>query len=253
MRPGDRYGFAVSAGNVTSVIAARAREGEPREKALGDIARLSRLDTRFSQVHRARDDILWSLTGTRNGVLVSYPGSGRFRDKPGYDPTRRPWYLAAIDAGDDRPRWVHPHIDAGGQGLIISCMSRIRVGDHNAGVVGLELPLRVIQEMIQQFTREAGGSARGLLVRPGGNVVIDTRYRAGDREWQERFETASIDSFGPGLAAYHRDAAAGKLPSGSVLEVDTPGGRRLVAHARLQHPDWTLVVLIDPRAVLPDR
>ncbi|MCA9542448.1 MAG: hypothetical protein KC620_26305, partial [Myxococcales bacterium] len=64
-----------------------------------DASRLSRLGHLFGQVHRAWGrDLKWSLAGTATGLLIGFPGYGRYADKPTYDPTKRPWYKAAIDA-----------------------------------------------------------------------------------------------------------------------------------------------------------
>ncbi|MBW1811498.1 MAG: protein kinase [Deltaproteobacteria bacterium] len=245
-----KYGFAVSKAQVTTVLAPWAKKGKKRQLALKDARRLTRLNTLFSQTHQARDDILWSLTGSKTGILASFPGSGRFAQKPDYDPTRRAWYLGSIEAIDDKPRWVHPHIDAGGQGLIISCTSRINVKGATVGVVGLEVAMTTIQDMLQQFTRSAGPGARGLLVRPDGKVIIDTQYAAGSKKWQEKFKLASIEEVSKELASYYKGALAGQLDATTGLEIDMPAGKKLLAYARLTHPDWLLIVSIDRNAVI---
>ncbi|HUU00207.1 MAG TPA: serine/threonine protein kinase [Myxococcota bacterium] len=250
MTAGEGYGFEVSRSQVTVVLAAWARSGRKRKLALADAVRLARLDTLFSEVHHSRDDILWSLAGSASGVLASFPGSGRFRSKPDYDPTRRSWYLGSFDAPDDRPRWIHPHIDAGGQGLIISCTSRIRIGEQTLGVVGLEVSMRTIQEMISRFTEGVGGGARGLLVRQDGKIIVDTEYRADNKKWKKDFELTSIDELGRELSSYCRDALAGGPGSATAKEIDLAQGKKLIAHARLSHPDWLLVVESDKNAAV---
>jgi serine/threonine protein kinase/uncharacterized membrane-anchored protein YhcB (DUF1043 family) len=250
MTAGEGYGFEVSRSQVTVVLSAWAQSGRKRKLALADAVRLARLDTLFSEVHHSRNDILWSLVGSASGILASFPGSGRFRSKPEYDPTRRPWYLGSIEAPDDRPRWMHPHVDAGGQGLIISCTSRIRVGRQTLGVVGLEVSMRTIQEMISRFTEGSGGGARGLLIRPDGKIIVDTEYRADNKKWKKGFELTSIDQLGPELSCYCKEALADKLDPATAREIDLAGRKKMIAHARLSHPDWLLVVENDRNAAV---
>ncbi len=245
----DRYGFPVSQGYTTSVLAPWAREGEARQRALGDVLRLARLSDLFAGVHATRRDIVWSLVGTKSGALVSFPGSGRFREKPGYDPTRRTWFLGAVDASDERPRWKNPHIDAGGQGLIISCTSPVRSSGKTLGVIGVELALETIQNMLLDFTRRAGAGARGLLVQPDGKVIVDTEYQAGSTEWKEKFHLITVADAGGEFADYYRDILAGKADATVGREVRTVDGIKLLGHARLKQPDWVLMVLIDRGAV----
>jgi len=245
----ERYGFPVSLSFTTTKLAPWARKGQARDKALEDVLRLSRLSDLFSHVHASRKDIVWSLIGTKTGALVSFPGSGRYREKPSYDPTRRHWFLGALDASDDRPRWKNPHVDAGGQGLIISCTSPVRSGGKTLGVIGVELALETIQKMLLEFTRKAGKGARGLLVQPDGKVIVDTEYQAGSTEWKEKFHLITIDNAGEEMAGYYRDIIAGNADATTSREVQTKDGARLLGHARLKHPDWVLMVLIDQEAV----
>jgi serine/threonine protein kinase len=246
--PNDRYGFPVSLDFTTTKLAPWAGRGEAREKALEDVMRLSRLSDLFAHVHASRGDIVWSLIGTKTGALVSFPGSGRFRQKPSYDPTKRPWFLGAVDAPDDRPRWKNPHVDAGGQGLIISCTSPVRSGGKTLGVIGVELALETIQKMLLDFTRQAGQGARGLLVQPDGKVVVDTRYQAGSTEWKEKFELITIDDAGKEIAAYYQEVLAGRADPQGGKEISAADGPKLISHARLRNPDWLLLVVIDRAA-----
>jgi serine/threonine protein kinase len=245
VQPSARYGFPVSLSQTTAVLAPWAQQGEARERALEEVLRLSRLSDLFAHVQASRRDIVWSLTGTQTGALVSFPGSGRFRDKPTYDPTNRPWYLGALDASDDRPGWRDPHIDAGGQGLIISCTSPLRSGGKLRGVIGVELALESLQTRLLEFTRQAGAGTRGLLVQADGKVIVDTSYHAGSTGWKENFDLIAVADAGPELARYFQDILAGKVDSASAREIRNPGGAKLLGYARLKHPDWVLIVQID--------
>jgi hypothetical protein len=125
----------------------------------------------------------------------------------------------------------------------------VRSGGKTLGVIGVELALETIQKMLLHFTRRAGKGARGLLVQPDGKVIVDTDYQAGSTEWKEKFHLITVDDAGEELAEYYRDILAGKADATTGIEIQTPDGAKLLGHARLKHPDWVLMVLIDRGAV----
>jgi serine/threonine protein kinase len=245
-----RYGKPMSQNHPTVKLAPWAMAGAARTRALATTARLARLGKVFSQMHRAREDILWSVVGSTTGVLVAFPGSGRYRQKPEYDPTKRPWYLGAIEAEQTTPRWVDPHVDAGGKGLLITCVSPIRLGNRNLGVVGAEVSMQALQHMLLEFTRLSGGRARGLLIRDDNLVVVDTAYTVDPSRWQDRFALNQIDQLGEEVAGYYRGALAGQINPAEATEIETDQGTRLFSHARLGQPNWILLVTIDRTAIL---
>ncbi len=224
--------------------------GERIAAADRDAARLAHLGGLFGKVHRAWGrDLKWSLAGTRSGLLVGFPGSGRYADKPDYDPVQRPWYTAAIDAIDDAPIWGEPYVDASTGQILISCIARIRAGDppETVGVVGVEVTLETVQRILLDFTRRAGSDIRALLVRPfavrsGGDVrremrvVIDTRARTEGDDWQKTVGMPLIGEVDPDLGAYV--ASLGADPDRPPMTL----GPRVVTHARLDAHDWLLVV-----------
>jgi hypothetical protein len=239
VRRHEGYAFPVSMTESTVKLAPWASAGgAARRRALADVRRLSRLSPQVAHAHRARREFTWSVIGTRSGALISFPGSGRYRDKPEYDPTTRPWFRGALAASG--PRWIDPHVDAAGTGLLITCSAPIRVqarGRDVVGVVGVELSLETIQRLVLELARGAGASARGLLVRADGKVVVDTRYAADPSRWKERFRLTTIDSIGGELARHFRSIRAGA--AGSQLG----GSGLLISHASLVRPDWTLLLM----------
>ncbi len=250
MRPVERYGQPMSADHPTVKLAPGARRGPARRRALADVARLARLGGLMAEMHRARHDLLYSVIGTRSGALISYPGSGRFRDKPDYDVTRRPWYRAGIEAESARPRWVDPHVDAGGRGLLITCVSPLIAGGQRRGVVGVEVAMQRLQRLMAAAIHHAGDDARALLVRPDGRVVADTAYSADPSRWRERFAIRHIAQLDPALASYWRGARAGQVPADEALAVEAEGGARLFSHAPLDQPPWLLIVDVARSAIL---
>jgi hypothetical protein len=250
VRRSKTYGFDLSFTQATTVLAPWAKRGGKRDYALSHARRLVPLARLFSHVHRSRKDILWSLLGTKRGVMISFPGSGRYRDKPTYDPTKRPWFTAVVGARDCVPRWANPHIDAAGQGLIIACVSPIKLGKRHVGAVGLEVSMRNFQEKLLEFTRAAGRGARALLVRPDGRVLVDTWYETDSTAWKQKFEGISVRSAGPHIHAYYQDVMVRKADSSNSIEVETPHGKRLLAHARLADSEWVLILEVERDALL---
>ncbi|MBN2494387.1 MAG: protein kinase [Deltaproteobacteria bacterium] len=246
MTQSARYGHAISAAQPTVKLAPWAQRGPARKLALEDARRLCRLNRLFARIHQHQPDVLYSIVGAVSGVLVSFPGSDRFRDRPEYDPTRRPWYLGALESKAERPIWIAPHVDAGGQGLLITCASPVRVHDEIRGVVGLELSLRAVQSALSDFTERSGRQAHGLLIRADGQVVVDSRYDADPAKWKVPFEIKRIDTIDSGLAGYWRGARAGDIDPDIAVQLSTATGPRLVSHASLPKLDWILLVSLVP-------
>ena len=78
---------------------------------------------------------------------------------------------------------------------------------------------------------------------------MDTRYQAGSTEWQEKFHLITVEDAGAEMAGYYREILEGKADATIGREVRTTEGTKLLGHARLKHPDWVLMVLIDRGAV----
>ena len=247
-----RYGQDMSLSQATVVHAPWARDGPARQRALGDARRLARINTLFQQVHQAYPEVMWSLAGTRSGLLIGYPGSGRYRDKPDYDPTRRAWYLAAIDAETDDPVWGDPYADASTRQLIMSCMARIRVADDNVGVVGLEVSLKGLHGLLQDLvTRSSDEKVRCVVIKPfeetdaagGGDrivqrVLIDTRGRTVAASWRERYEMLPLDEHDPVLAARYRQCRQALRDGKPALRIHGT----IFALSHMPSLGWTLIM-----------
>ncbi len=250
----ERYRANVSIGFPTVVRSPWARADAQRGAVVNAAARLGRLNAVFAQIHRTRDDIQWSLAGSEAGLLVGFPGFGRYRDKPDYDATRRTWYRAAIGAPDDRPVWGTPYADASTGLLLMSCMCRIQAAGRTIGVVGLEITLENIQTMLLDFSQSLGGKRRCLLVRPFEEtdaatgrteivprVVVDTLYPRSAADWQAQLEMDRIETVGADVAAYYREILAGKHAPGTCRET----GNGLMAFAPLPDRHWTLIAVLE--------
>ncbi len=240
-----------------TVVRAPWVQGPKRITADQDAARFARLAYRFSQVHATRgDDLKWSLAGSRSGLLIGFPGSGRYRNNPRYDPTKRPWFTVAIDAIDDKPRWGEPYVDASTQAVLISCMTRVIGADgESVGVVGVEVTLETVQQILLDFSRAAGRNARSLLIRSFEvrdaknqgkprhefRVVIDTEAAVKGEDWEQKLAMPRIDDLDQGIVEYFNQV---QLDAHTARKYRASNGR-LFAHALLDEHDWVLLVTAD--------
>lgn len=249
LRAIEGYDKPVSLTQPTVVRAPWARSGENAERAEADAARLARLGHRFGQVHRTwGTDLKWSLAGTRSGLLIGFPGSGRYKDRADYDPTLRPWFKLAADAQDDAPHWGTPYTDATTGLRLIPCMARVRVGEDTIAAVGVEVTLARVQRMLLDFALDSGDDRRAMLLRtmPGAGdqtmmqVLVDTADEVRGQNWRTRVQMPTLDDIAatePVVARFVREVLVDRDRSPVVVD------DRLFTHAFLdQHDNWILVV-----------
>ncbi len=246
MQASARYKQDISLDFPTVKLAPWVTKSTAKKRALLDLKRLSRMNRLMSDVHHSRPDILWSVVGTDSGVLISFPGFERFRKKPEYDPTTRSWYKSAMNSGDDSPHWADLHVDAGGHGLLITCVAPISKGGEKIAVVGVEISMKSIEQMMLDFTSSSGEQARAILVRQDGKLIADSAYTWNPANWQEHFAMHRVQEMDPAIASYWAGAKAGQVPEDEALEVKTSSGNRLLSHAKLSRQGWIFLVITKP-------
>ena len=249
MRPDPRYGYAVSLEHAVVKLAPWTKEPQARCRALKEAARVARLGYLAAHMLRTNADVLYIVFGTESGALISFPGAGRFKDKPDYDPTKRPWYTQAASQGKNITIWTDPHIDSGGRGLLLTCATTIQVDQILRGVVGIEMSMRKLQRTVSEFTRSAGGQARGLLLRDDGRIILDTDKKSDTKRWKNDLKQQRIDDLNPALSSFVASARKGEISANRAIEIQSANGPKLVTFAKLPHLNWMLVVVIDRKAV----
>ncbi|MBW2703001.1 MAG: protein kinase [Deltaproteobacteria bacterium] len=250
MRPDPRYGYDVSLEHAVVKLAPWAQQQQARHHALKEAARVARLGYLAAHMLRTNEDVLYIVFGTESGALISFPGAGRFKNKPEYDPTKRPWYLQAASQGKNITIWTDPHIDSGGRGLLLTCATTIHVDQTMRGVVGIEMSMQKLQRTVSEFTGSTGGSARGLLLRDDGRIILDTHQSFDPARWKDGFNLQRIDDLIPVLSSFVAGARKGVISAKRAIEIQSADGPRLVAFAKLPHLNWMLVVVIDRNAVI---
>lgn len=119
-----------------------------------DIARFTRLiPTLRSLGAQFGDQIYWAYASLETGVHISYPGHGGY--PKGYDPRKRPWYLAAQKA--KHLTWSPPIVDATTNQLTFTLsMPFNRPDGSTAGVAAIDVQIRDVlleREVSSQWSR----------------------------------------------------------------------------------------------------
>lgn len=100
--------------------------------------------------------------------------SGRFTMRPedempaGYDPRTRPWYKDAVAAGGST--LTEPYVDAATGALIITIATPALDGSQTVGVVGGDLGLQALVDIINALNFDGMGYA--FLVSGDGKVLV---------------------------------------------------------------------------------
>jgi len=113
--------------------------------------------------------VVWTYAATETGVMVGYPGTGRY--PPDYDPRTTPWYTAGLMRRE--PGWGRPYLDESGMGLLIGCgvALRNRAGEP-VGVAGLDVTVR---GLVDAWLTPGELDAEGFLVGDDNTVMVRSR------------------------------------------------------------------------------
>ncbi|QGZ32457.1 methyl-accepting chemotaxis protein [Stutzerimonas stutzeri] len=107
----------------------------------------------------------FTYLGRADGEFLVHP---RFELPDGYDPRQRPWYKDAQAAG--RTTLTEPYLDAATQELVITAATPARDGGQHLGVVGGDLSLKVLVDIINALDFDGMGYA--FLVSEDGTVLV---------------------------------------------------------------------------------
>lgn len=107
----------------------------------------------------------------KNGLHVMYPGNNGITD--GYDGRNRPWYKAAAGRGAI-PVWVAPYQTAFNQtSNVVSCaMEIVGVKDKVHGTSAVDIPLKVLADVLCREPEKAVCTIERLLVAADGQIIL---------------------------------------------------------------------------------
>jgi methyl-accepting chemotaxis protein len=111
------------------------------------------------------DSFMFTYLGSAAGKMTMWPNS----ELPeGYDPRQRPWYKDAIAV--KASTLTEPYTDASTGGLIVTVATPIFNGDKEIGVVGGDLDIGTLSEIVNRL--DMGGIGYGFLVNGEGTVLV---------------------------------------------------------------------------------
>ncbi|MBU2332545.1 MAG: methyl-accepting chemotaxis protein, partial [Gammaproteobacteria bacterium] len=99
------------------------------------------------------------------GEFIVHP---RFELPAGYDPRQRPWYKDAVAAG--RTTLTEPYQDAATNELIITAATPAQAGGQALGVVGGDLSLKVLVQIINAL--DFNGMGYAFLASGDGKILV---------------------------------------------------------------------------------
>ncbi|WP_241353061.1 methyl-accepting chemotaxis protein PctA [Pseudomonas aeruginosa] len=107
----------------------------------------------------------FTYLGQQDGVFTMRPDSPM---PAGYDPRSRPWYKDAVAAGG--LTLTEPYVDAATQELIISAATPVKAAGNTLGVVGGDLSLKTLVQIINSL--DFSGMGYAFLVSGDGKILV---------------------------------------------------------------------------------
>ncbi|EPZ6123072.1 methyl-accepting chemotaxis protein PctA [Pseudomonas aeruginosa] len=107
----------------------------------------------------------FTYLGQQDGVFTMRPDSPM---PAGYDPRSRPWYKDAVAAGG--LTLTEPYVDAATQELIITAAIPVKAAGNTLGVVGGDLSLKTLVQIINSL--DFSGMGYAFLVSGDGKILV---------------------------------------------------------------------------------
>ncbi|HHW1978129.1 TPA: methyl-accepting chemotaxis protein PctA [Pseudomonas aeruginosa] len=107
----------------------------------------------------------FTYLGQQDGVFIMHPDSPM---PAGYDPRSRPWYKDAVAAGG--LTLTEPYVDAATQELIITAATPVKAAGNTLGVVGGDLSLKTLVQIINSL--DFSGMGYAFLVSGDGKILV---------------------------------------------------------------------------------
>ncbi len=154
----------VTAHNIQNWLSGRILLVESVAQNIGSDSAEARVATLLEQRALA-ETFMFSYLGGQDGSFLMRPAEEMPAD---YDPRSRPWYKDAIAAGGST--LTEPYVDAASGELIISIATPAVQRGQNLGVVGGDLGLKVLVDIINALDFDGMGYA--FLVSGDGKVLV---------------------------------------------------------------------------------
>ncbi|MEW6141664.1 MAG: SpoIIE family protein phosphatase [Chloroflexota bacterium] len=197
---------------------------------------LANLDDVFIPIFSNDSNLATIYIGTKSGIFKVYPWMAV---PPEYDCRTRPWFTRAAESG--KTGWTEPYIDAAGRGLMITCSTPIYSPERLiVGTAAADISLQQISQGIIGTRIGQGGYA--FLIDGSGKVLSRPGLTAGDKRWDESFQTENILlSTNAGLTKIAINMIAGQS---GVSRVPMDGGDKYIAYAPIKSTGWSIGVVM---------
>ncbi|QTF57673.1 methyl-accepting chemotaxis protein [Stutzerimonas frequens] len=154
----------VTAHNIQNWLSGRILLVESAAQSIGSDSAEARVATLLEQKALA-STFMFSYLGGQDGSFLMRPAEEMPAD---YDPRARPWYKDAIAAGGST--LTEPYVDAASGELVISIATPAQQSGRNIGVVGGDLGLKALVDIINAL--DFNGMGYAFLVSGDGKVLV---------------------------------------------------------------------------------
>ena len=179
----------ITADNIQNWLSGRLLLIESAAQAVGNDSDPQRVLRLFEQ-KAFTDTFLFTYFGSAEGQYLLRPEDEEL--PADYDPRTRPWYQDAVSAGGTT--LTEPYADAGLGGLVMTLATPVRSHSRTLGVVGGDLALDTLVEIIN--TLDFGGMGHAFLVNANGDVLVHADQGMVGKSLRELYpqDTPSLDS-----------------------------------------------------------
>ncbi|WP_313225177.1 methyl-accepting chemotaxis protein [Stutzerimonas nitrititolerans] len=136
------------------------------------------------------ETFLFTYFGSAEGQYQMRPADEAFPKD--YDPRTRPWYQDALAAGGST--LTEPYADVGLGGLVMTLATPVRSGGRTLGVVGGDLTLDTLVNIINAL--DFAGMGHAFLVSDDGKILVHSDQSVVNKTLRELYpqDTPSLDS-----------------------------------------------------------
>ena len=189
--------------------------------------------------------IHWLSIGLKDGLMVSYPGSGGLPD--GYDPRTRPWYRNA--EREYRQNWSRPYIDMSGLGVIISLSQAMHdSNDRFLGVVAFDLTFDYISRTLMSTEDRNRSVIARYLINAEGDIILSSRIALNQINKAEK--NASEIKFSP--FPYPEIMQHIRKEKSGQFEINNNGRMILIGYAPVETLKWYYVEEVNLKRYLKE-
>ncbi|GAA4293388.1 methyl-accepting chemotaxis protein [Anaerocolumna aminovalerica] len=157
-------GLERQASILTSLPSAREISYKTSSSKIPEVSPEDNLLKTLEQVKEQDSDILAVYYSTPDKRTIIYPAA----DLTGFDPTTRPWYMAAVD-NKEKAVWSEPYIDETSKDMTITVSRAMVENDTIIGVFGIDINLGQFSETLSEF--HIGNQGHVFLFHPNGTLI----------------------------------------------------------------------------------